>query len=144
TYNGISCTYCDSVTTGNTIPTCSISFFRDTNNTNAFMFIDSSGAFIGVQWDFGDGTYGQGSFVTHTYAAAGNYTVCVHETSGGLVLCTSCITVTAGANSPTCNAYYVASSLGLTTYFINLSNVDPASATYLWSFGDGTSSTTRF
>jgi PKD repeat protein len=37
--------------------------------------IDSDGVIVGYAWDFGDGTSGAGSHVTHTYAAAGTYNV---------------------------------------------------------------------
>jgi PKD repeat protein len=35
---------------------------------------DADGDSLSYVWNFGDGTSGSGSFVTHIYAAAGNYT----------------------------------------------------------------------
>lgn len=45
--------------------------FSATNTANDF-----PGA-MGFYWDFGDGTYGSGENVTHTYAGSGSYTACL-------------------------------------------------------------------
>lgn len=36
---------------------------------------DPDGYIVSYEWDFGDGSFGNGSFVTHTYSAPGNYSV---------------------------------------------------------------------
>ncbi len=47
---------------------------------------------ITYSWDLGDGTVGQGEVVTHTYAAAGRYTV--------TLTATNCLTATASVSHP--------------------------------------------
>ena len=52
-------------------------------NPTTFTASVSFGTAVTYQWDFGDGTTGSGSTVTHTYAAAGVYHVTVVAANGG-------------------------------------------------------------
>jgi PKD repeat protein len=52
------------------------------------------------QWDFGDGTFGNGQTVTHTYQQGGFKNVCMKIIGGGLVCPPICQTVQVGGPNP--------------------------------------------
>jgi len=99
-------------------------------------------------WEFGDGTTGTGQTVTHTYNPVGSlvFNVClmteITEPSGATCSALSCQDVWI-TNNTECLAqfqYYPYDSLNLThTYqFLDISWGNPD--TWLWDFGDGTTS----
>jgi PKD repeat protein len=109
-------------------------------------FYDSSftmGVITGYSWSFGDGSMSTLVNPVHTYTSPGNYLACLTIT--GFVqnqLCTStyCDTITISGN-PVCNPAF--------TYSVSQQNVifTPATtnnASYLWTFGDGDTSTLTF
>jgi PKD repeat protein len=49
--------------------------FSYTQNNNIFNFTNTSTGAVNYQWNFGDGFFGNGSNVSHNYAATGTYTV---------------------------------------------------------------------
>ncbi|HEV8087704.1 MAG TPA: PKD domain-containing protein [Actinomycetota bacterium] len=63
--------------THNTAPTvsCPLSSVNDKTVTFDAVATDSDGTIASVSWDFGDGTTGTGSSVTHTYSSYGTYTI---------------------------------------------------------------------
>jgi PKD repeat protein len=141
--NGIVVCYsCQQITVGHNT-TCSF-----TSSTNPFhnLTIDfqaNSGFLSTVTWDFGDGSpIDSGIAVSHQYAVAGTYNVCITVYGGGAI-CSYCDIVTIG-NTPTCSASYLSTTLGLTAYFIDMSAPPAASTTYAWDFGDGSTSSARF
>lgn len=94
------------------------------------------------RWDFGDGTRQVASFgpVTHTYATAGSYNVrlilidttfCNEFDSVGIQL----------RISPLVKAQFETPSLGCVPYTAVFNNTSLAGRTFLWDFGDGTTST---
>jgi len=145
--NNVICTYCDSVLV-NTNPGNSCSFTYTSNPLNYLEVTFTSQHIPGttMDWDFGDGSWAIGSNVTHTYNNAGIYNVCNTLTDSlGDTLCFSCKLVNVQSIQPSlCQANFQAVSLGLTGYFIDQSNVNPATASYLWNFGDGHTSASRF
>lgn len=148
-YGGAVCTYCDYVYLGNPSGNCSISYFIDSVNTYQVHFLATlSGFGSTVSWDFGDGTVSippSSASITHTYSLTGQYTVCITvRDSLGVPVCTSCVQVTIQGSIPGCQSYFIGVNVGLTAYFIELSNSSPALTTYNWDFGDGSNSTTRF
>jgi PKD repeat protein len=88
-------------------------------------------------WDFGDGSASTAASPSHTYALAGNYTVCLVVTTpcGGDSICQ---TVEIFCNPPV--AAFLQSDTLLTAQFTN-TGTSQASATYHWDFGDGNTST---
>ena len=63
---------------------------------------DPDGTLVGYAWDFGDGSTGQGAQVSHTYGAAGTYsvTLTVTDDGGATGTLTTKVTVTAPAVAP--------------------------------------------
>lgn len=92
-------------------------------------------------WNYGDGSPVENVIdASHTYGAAGVYTVTLTDTLYGWT--TNCIAdtmVDLGASAPT--ADYSSVETGLTSVFTNAS-VSASGATYSWDFGDGNTSTT--
>ena len=74
--------YCQSVVTGGTTPCDNLwtASFEFGNQGNVYTFFNTSnteGAVVSTQWAFGDGTFGDGSQLIHTYTTSGNYTICM-------------------------------------------------------------------
>ena len=99
------------------------------------------------EWDFGDGNTSTDQNPTHTYASPGVYLVCliITDDDGG---CTShvCHHVVVHHAPPSgCHAAftYHLDAHGLDVQFTNTSTETTAHTTYLWNFGDGTTSTEK-
>ncbi len=98
---------------------------------------------ISWQWYFGDGSGSDDQNPSHTYAEPGTYHVClvIHDNHG----CVDeyCHDVTLNGNNPQCHAAFSAAvdTAGLTVTFTNTSINTTPNTTYLWQFGDGTTST---
>ncbi|MBX2927063.1 MAG: PKD domain-containing protein [Saprospiraceae bacterium] len=87
-------------------------------------------------WSFGDGNTSMQQNPEHTYAAPGEYIVCLQASS----ICGSnvfCDTVTINCVAPT--AAFSVSTLGQLLLFSDASSNNPTQ--WLWNFGDGTIST---
>jgi len=103
----------------------------------------SSHDIISWLWTFGDGGVSDNPNPTHTYDQPGTYQVClvIHDNTG----CEDsyCISVTVGNSGEDCHAAFtsVLDSLGFTVTFTNTSTNTTPNTTYLWTFGDGTTST---
>ena len=106
---------------------------------------DPNGSVTGYAWDFGDNTTASGVTASHSYAAAGQYTVTltVTDNAGETNVKTALITVT---NPP-------ANVLPTATFLVNTSvltssvdasgsvDADGTIAGYAWDFGDGFTTT---
>lgn len=100
------------------------------------VFTNPSSRYIYVNWDFGDGTTGVGSTVSHTFATTGSYFVSVTASIGppiigsGSIISASVPVVVAGfTGTPTSGV------VPLTVQFANTSV--NATKAYLWLFGSG-------
>lgn len=150
--NGCSATYCDTINVTPTPQICNAAFYSydSTINTLEMYFgpLWNNSATATYTWSFGDGTSSNLQYPTHTYATAGNYTVCliVSDTANGGCSNTSCNVVSAGgAVLPNCNAYFYLwqDSTNVGQYYAyNYSNANALS--YFWDFGDGNSSTSAY
>jgi PKD repeat protein/lysophospholipase L1-like esterase len=93
-------------------------------------------------WSFGDGATSTEASPSHTYAAAGPYSVNLTVTDDDLATDseTQPVTVSAPPTNAPPTASFTPSCNGLTCTFTNTST-DDGTMTHAWSFGDGTSST---
>ena len=107
---------------------------------------DSDGTIASYAWTFGDSQTGSGVNPSHTYASAGTYTVglTVTDNDGATGYIQHDVTVSP-ANVPPTAAFTFSPSnpvAGATVAFIDKSwDSDGSIASWLWSFGDGGTST---
>lgn len=107
-------------------------FFSDSDSLNTT--VDS--------WDFGDGTFETGTFsTTHTYTHPGIYNTCLTISDNNGSSCTSsiCNQIKIAVPETACEVSIVDSIVsGNIISFTAAGNGTPS--TYLWDFGDGTTS----
>lgn len=102
---------------------------------------DPAGLSLSYAWTFGDATSGTGVSPTHTYSAAGTYTVVLTVTNSAGVSATASTTATIAAASqpPVANAGgpYTGTA-GTAITFNGSGSSDPRgeTLTYIWDFGD--------
>lgn len=141
-------TYCELITvTGNPGGDCENFFTYTSNDLLTYDFegymLDPTQQAYSYHWDFGDGTYGTGQFITHTFQPTGTvfYTVCLTTMTilpnGDSCVDVSCNDVYIG-NTPNCQALYTwgYTAEPLTIAFTDISIGNPNN--WLWDFGDST------
>jgi len=101
-------------------------------------FSNTSSGATGYQWDFGDGNNSTASAPSHTYSAAGTYTVSLIA-SGACGADTTTQTITIQPQAPNANFLAANGWCGFTITFGNLSS--GGATNYQWDFGDGNNST---
>jgi PKD repeat protein len=106
---------------------------------------DTDGSLVAWSWEFGDGGVSTARQPTHSYAAAGSYTVrlTVTDNAGAEATVTGGVTAAAPVNkAPT--ASFTASCFSRRCSFTDRStDSDGSIQTWLWDFGDGTQSTLK-
>jgi PKD repeat protein len=105
---------------------------------------DPDGSISSYAWNFGDGATGTGATSSHTYAAAGTYTVqlTVTDNQSATGSVSHSVTVTPAVNqSPT--ASFSSSVSNLAASFDGSASSDPdgSISSYAWNFGDGATGT---
>lgn len=134
-------------------PVASFNTISNTNTGNSYTFISTSTVSAGTMtysWDFGDGSPAS-TLVnpTHTYTTPGTYTVtltvigslgCPVSTASTTV--TYCPKASAGFSvSSSTSQCLTGNSFTFTNTSTNNAGVPQTGMTYLWKFGDGTTST---
>lgn len=136
-------TYCYTLILGDvgTGGECEASFEYEISGTfgSFFSTSDASGDIIAWTWDFGDGTYGFGEDVEHSFDE-GIYEVCLAIVTADSCVDSYCETIEVGDVSTPCEAYFVISSITETGegWVVEFNN--ESSGTYegnAWVFGDG-------
>lgn len=140
--NGTTCNSCQFVTVAGGSG-CNAMFTATTvPGSTLVSFIDqSSGNPTNYYWSFGDGGTSTLQNPTHAYNGNGPFLVCLTITDSAQG-CTDTYCDSLFLNNGSgCQAFFTASTnpVGNTVSFTNGST--PANATYLWNFGDGTTST---
>jgi len=104
---------------------------------------DPDGTVASYAWDFGDGLTGTGATATHSYAAAGNYTVTLTVTDNQGATNTVSHGVVAVAPNVPPTAAFTSTVNNLNASFDASTSSDPDGtvASYAWDFGDGLTGT---
>ena len=128
---------------------CSPAFGVENQSGSTVQFVNYSTEIASsFHWDFGDSTFSTETSPLHTFPAEGLYGVCLTQTAlDGSCSETYCMTVWASDSLPnndtTCYASFFVDEAwivnDLSYVFMNTSSA-PAAATFVWSFGDGTTS----
>ena len=104
---------------------------------------DSDGTIASRSWNFGDSTSSTTTNPSHSYSAAGTYsvTLTVTDNGGATNSVTKSVTVTSTNQAPVANFTFTTSAL--TANFTDTStDADGTIASRSWNFGDSTSATT--
>ncbi len=136
------------VQAANQLPTASIS----TTNTAGSLTVgvdasasnDPDGTIVSYDVDYGDSTtHGTTATSTHTYAAAGTYTIglVVTDNRGGTATTTKQITVTKTNLPPVASFTTSVSNLALSVNASGSSDPDGTITSYAWDFGDTATAT---
>ena len=133
------------VETPNTAPTAAFSTSVDglTLSVDGSTSTDPDGAITGYSWNWGDGTPDTtGRTASHTYGAAGDYTVTltVTDNRGGTATTTETVTVTHEA--PTASFTSVQDGLKTIVDGTGSTAEDGATLSYAWNWGDNSAAGT--
>jgi PKD repeat protein len=138
-----SCNYINVTSGGN----CSSSFIAADSSGVTYFYASAQGSGSPTySWNFGDGFFGSGQFATHTYNATGPFYPCLTVTFWDLnqqVLCTTTTCDTVYSNGGGCQASWnwsAGTSAGEID-FADLSTFTDPIVSWLWNFGDNSTST---
>ena len=105
---------------------------------------DPDGTIVSYAWDFGDGTVGNGISIEHIYTGSGTFTaqLTVTDDKGAQNKSTVTITVVNQAPVVSISAVPTVGTAPLTVTFSGAGSYDPDGTivSYVWTFGDGTTS----
>ncbi|RYZ44722.1 MAG: PKD domain-containing protein, partial [Sphingobacteriales bacterium] len=139
----------DSITSTVTVsyPTCGTSITTVNNGSGSYTFTANTPAGTSgmtYTWNFGDGNYGSGNTVTHTYSSGGSYNVMLQAVGSGCTYGnqTNVFYLNSTINCDSLSANFTTAINGLQVQFYNTST--PVNFTQLsvsneseWFFGDG-------
>ena len=127
---------------GNNLPIANFTFVtNDLGVTFTDTSSDSDGSIVVWNWDFGDGNIAGSQNPSHTYAAAGSYTVAltVTDNDGGVDSSSQQVTVSAaGGNAPPVAAFAYSCSARDCSFDSSAASDDSGITGWAWDFGDGT------
>ena len=134
---------------GNTAPTASFTTDVTTPEPGQGITFDASGSsdedgtIVSYEWNFDDGTSGNGETVSHTFASSGDYVVTLTVTDDGGASDTASTTVSVSTGNAGPNASFTVSPSSPTTEetvtfdAAESSDSDGTIESYDWEFGDG-------
>lgn len=121
--------------------TCSADFSAIISGATATFNGSATGLTPSYAWSFGDGYYAYTLDTEHTYTSNGTYLVCFEVYGADSCYASACDTLEiTGIVGGDCSAFFDYNTVDATVSFDNLSDDGGASASYTWSFGDGSSS----
>lgn len=104
---------------------------------------DADGTITSYAWDFGDGAQATGVTASHTYAAAGTYTVMLTVTDNDGLQVSTTRQVVVSLAAPVASFTSTSSRLSAAFDASASSDADGTVVSYAWDFGDGTTGTGR-
>ena len=133
-------------------PVASFNILAGTGSGNAYTFISSStinsGYISSYLWSFGDGTTDNTSNPNHIYATIGTYNVKLVVTSNGgckdSITKSVVVTLSGGGGTTPVPSFIVNNAqqcFNVNSFIFTNTSVAPIGTTYLWNFGDGSTST---
>ncbi|MCS6916457.1 MAG: PKD domain-containing protein [Chitinophagales bacterium] len=125
-------TICQNITVSCPVPAPAFTYSA---NGLTVSFLNNTGNATSWLWEFGDGSTSSAQHPQHTYAAAGNYEVCLTATNscGQATFCTTVIVA--------CALPVAAFNAQVDFLQVSFENLSSGADSYLWDFGDGTTST---
>ncbi len=140
---GCTDTYCDSIVVGGGI-LCNATFGYQTAPGATVFNANLQNVGATYVWDFGDSTSGTSSIITHVYTP-GTYVACLTVTTSNGTTCTSCQTITVqGSAGCSSNFAIYPDTTQLHAYIAYNLATGTGAISYIWSWGDGTSSNTAY
>lgn len=135
---GCSDTVSKPIAIGKSIP--NFEFSSNTCSNNSIHFTNTSSPLpTSAVWDFGDGTTATTLHANHTYTAAGTYEV---KMSGDFGSCKNSVTKTIViTDKPATGFTVVGSNVCALPATIQFNNQTIGATSFIWNFGDGTTST---
>lgn len=131
---GGTATTTQTVTVGNVAPTIAFTFAFEANGVVNFTNLCTNAT--SYQWDFGDGSTTKNLSPSRTYSLNGAYSVQLTATGpGGTASLTQLVTV--GNIKPVATFTFTITDNGA----VNFTNASTNATSYIWTFGDGTTST---
>jgi PKD repeat protein len=129
-------------------PACEAAFTFTNNGLNiTTVTFDNNSVTNGAAqfvWTFGDGNSSSLENPMHTYAAQGQYLVCLKVYTATNCFDEYCQTIVVGNGGSNCEAKFVAQMSSISNLKFGFTNAsvpnNPNSTTYSWSFGDGSGS----
>jgi PKD repeat protein len=105
--------------------------------------VDPDGTIASYAWDFGDGSTSTTAKPSHSFSAAGTYSVklTVTDNRGGTNAITQSVTVAKANQAPAAAFTPTCTNLACTFDSSAAADSDGTIASYLWAFGDGSTST---
>jgi len=105
----------------------------------------SNSDIISFQWNFGDGSTGDGANPYHTYDEPGTYTVCLIIHNAGGCVSDICYQVIVEAAGSECHASFTWEQIpgSLQIHFNSTSTSNHDIVSYQWTFGDGGTASTQ-
>lgn len=137
--------YCMSITLSEA-EDCTSHFDFEADGGDVFFVEDATGGgadIVSYYWSFGDGSYGDGAEVEHSYAEPGVYEVCLTITTADSCVSTWCDEIIVDGFEPMCAAHYEIGTIipGMDTWIVVFENNSTGSDMFNWTFGDGGTST---